>query len=100
MHDFVRKMIQFRRENQHAFAPKDFGAGAPFSWLNASNTGEPDWGSRNLMIHYYDPAAGPELLVAINMQRDPVDFTLPEGREGVGASHGHAGVLGRYGLPE
>jgi glycogen operon protein len=80
MHDFVRKMIRFRRDNQHAFAPEDYGSGAPFSWKNAANTAEPDWGSRNLMLHYHDPAAGPELLIALNMQRDPVDFTLPEGR--------------------
>ena len=80
MFDFVRQMIAFRKDNLHALAPRDYGTGAPFEWKNASNTGEPDWGSRNLMMHYYDASAGPELLIAINMQRDPVEFTLPEGR--------------------
>jgi len=80
MHDFVRKVIQLRKDHSHAFAPSDFGASAPFSWKSAQNTDDVQWGSRNLMVHYYDPSAGPELAVLINMERSPVEFTLPEGR--------------------
>jgi hypothetical protein len=32
------------------------------------------------MIHYWDAAAGPELLILINMERSSVEFSLPEGR--------------------
>jgi hypothetical protein len=80
MHDFVRQMIRVRKANAHAFAPLTYGGGAPFSWRNASNTGEPDWGSRNMMQEYYDPAAGPEVAVLINLERNWTTFTLPEGR--------------------
>ncbi len=45
-----------------------------------TNSGDPDWGSRNLMVHYWDPSYGPEIAVLINLERFPVEFTLPEGR--------------------
>ena len=80
MHDFVSQLIRFRRDNLHAFAPKDFGDGATFVWTDASGANEPDWGSRNLMLHYNDPSAGPEIVIALNMQRDQVEYTLPNGR--------------------
>lgn len=80
MHDFVRQMIRLRKEYAYALAPTDYDSTAPFSWKNPSNSGEPDWNSRSLMIHYDDPEAGPELLIAVNMARDWVEFTLPEGR--------------------
>ena len=80
MHDFVRQIIQLRKDHYYAFAPSDWGAGAPFSWRNASNTGDPDWGSRHFVQHYYDDSFGPELLVIVNMERGGVEFTLPEGR--------------------
>jgi glycogen operon protein len=80
MHDFVRQMIRVRKAYPHAFTPTTYGGAAPFSWRNAGNTGDPDWGSKNLMLHYYDPAAGPELAILINMERNWTTFTLPEGR--------------------
>ena len=80
MHDFVRSVIQLRKEHGYALAPTEYGAGAPFAWKSAANTDQVDWNSRHLMLHYYDPTAGPELAILINMQRDPVEFTLPEGR--------------------
>ena len=83
MHDFVREIIQVRKDHEYAFAPMEYGSGAPFSWRNAGNTGDPDWGSRNLMVHYYDASWGPEIAILVNLERGPVDFTLPEGRSWV-----------------
>jgi glycogen operon protein len=80
MFDFVRAMIQVRKDNLHAFAPETYGGGAPFAWKSAGNTEPPDWNSRHLMIHYYDASAGPELVVLINLERGPVTYQLPGGR--------------------
>jgi glycogen operon protein len=82
MHDFVRQAIRFRKDNAHAFAPADYEEGAPFSWKTAANQdmGPDDWGTRHLMIHYYDASAGPQLAILINMETVDVDFTLPEGQ--------------------
>ena len=80
MHDFVRGVIELRRQNRHAFAPLAYDEGAPFAWKSPANDDNVDWGGKALMQHYYDSSAGPELLVMINMNRWPVDFTLPEGR--------------------
>ncbi len=79
MHDFVRKVIKFRTGHAYAFARDQYGQGARFAWKSASN-GEPAWGSRQLMIHYDDPTAGPELAILINLERTPTTFTLPPGR--------------------
>lgn len=79
MFDFVRGVIQLRKDNLHAFAPETYGGGAPFSWKSAANTDSPDWSSRHVMVHYYDATAGPELVVLINLERGPVTFTLPNG---------------------
>ncbi len=84
MHDFVRKMIRFRKEHRYAFAPGGYDRSAPFAWKNAANSDmqDNDWNGRVLMQHYYDPSAGPELLILINMDPyDEVQFTLPEGRD-------------------
>lgn len=82
MHDFVRKLIQFRKDHDYALAPSEYGGGAPFSWKNAANNPmqASDWGNRHIMIHYYDQSFGPELLILINMEGRQVDFTLPTGR--------------------
>jgi glycogen operon protein len=80
MYDFVKQAIRLRKENAHAFAPSDYDKGAPLAWKNAQNTGEPNWGSKQLMIHYHDRTKGPELAVLINMENGPVEFTLPQGR--------------------
>ena len=80
MHDFVREMIRVRKTYAHAFAPASYETAAPFAWKSATNGDEPNWAGRNIMIHYHDPAAGPEIAVLINMDRDWVEFTLPEGR--------------------
>ena len=80
MHDFVRDLLRFRREHAYALAPADYGAGAPFAWKNSANGENTDWANRHIMIHYHDASRGPELAILINMERDWVEFTLPEGR--------------------
>ncbi len=79
MHDFVRKVIRFRKEHAYAFSPDEYGKGAPMSFKSATN-GDPNWGGKSLMLHYFDKTKGPELVVLINMEGGPVDFTLPTGR--------------------
>jgi glycogen operon protein len=81
MHDFVKQMISVRKQHAYAFAPMEYDKGAPLAWKNAENTGEPDWNSRHMMIHYYDPSHGPELAVLINMELETKTFKLPEGRK-------------------
>ncbi len=80
MHDFVRSMIALRKKHAHAFARTEYGGGgAPFAWKSPQN-GEATWDGRTMMIHYYDPSAGPELAILINMEPTEVPFTLPSGR--------------------
>ncbi|XXF80037.1 alpha-amylase family glycosyl hydrolase [Myxococcaceae bacterium GXIMD 01537] len=81
MFDFVRQVIRLRKEHAYAFAPMDYEKGAPLAWKNEANTGEPDWGSRRMMVHYHDKSFGPELAVLINMEEGSVKFTLPGGRQ-------------------
>jgi hypothetical protein len=51
------------------------------AFKSPANTDEVNWDGRQLMLHYHDPEAGPEVLVLINMDRGAaIDFTLPEGR--------------------
>ncbi len=86
MHDFVRKMIHFRRDHCYAFCRHDYGQGAPFAWKTPTNQdmGGGDWSGRVLMQHYYDPSFGPELLIMINMDpQNSVSFVLPQGRSWV-----------------
>lgn len=84
MHDFVRDIIAFRKAHDYAFVPTSYEDAAPFAWKSASNGDQPDWNSRHLMKHYYDDGSGalegPEILLLINMERGPVEFTLPSGR--------------------
>jgi len=79
MHDFVRKLVHFRRDRADLFAPTAY-SDTPFLWRNAANTGGPDWGSRHLAIVYTDASTtAPKLAILINMERYKVDFTLPAG---------------------
>jgi isoamylase len=79
MHDFVRQLFQFRKQHAYAFAPLDYGAGAPFRWENEAGQQSPDWGSRHVAMHYYDSSRGKQLDVLINMEVGAVNFTLPAG---------------------
>lgn len=80
MHDFVKQVIRFRKDHQYAFAPLEYGQSAPFSWKSAQNGDQPDWGSKQLMLHYWDATKGPELAILINGETFDVEFTLPQGR--------------------
>lgn len=80
MHDFVRKLLRFRKEHTYAFAPDDYGQGAPFAWKSPQNTDAVNWGGKSVMIHYYDPSRGPELAILINMETTQVEFQIPGGR--------------------
>jgi glycogen operon protein len=83
MFDFVKSIIRFRKEHAYAFAPTEYsgeGAAAPFSWKSPGNTEPPNWGSKQLMIHYYDKTKGPELALLFNGESFDVPFTLPAGR--------------------
>ena len=83
MHDFVRTIIQFRKDHAYAFAPKEHGEGMPFAWKNIYNSdmSGDDWGGKALMIHYYDDGNWdkPELAILINMTRQDLSFELPSG---------------------
>ena len=86
MHDFVRKLIRFRKDHAYAFAPASWDSVAPFAWKNPSNQDmQPaDWDGRAIMQHYYDPSFGAELLILINMDAaNEVSFSLPGGRNWV-----------------
>ena len=80
MRDFVREMIRFRQSHLYAFAPTVYEGGASFAWKNAGNGEPPAWGSKHLMVHWYDAEKGPELVLLVNMEDGNVDFTLPSGR--------------------
>ncbi|MBM4778111.1 MAG: glycosyl hydrolase, partial [Archangiaceae bacterium] len=85
MFDFVKNVIQFRKDHAYAFAPSEYGStgegtAAPFSWKSAGNTEPPNWGSKQLMLHYYDKTKGPELAILINGETFDVPFTIPAGR--------------------
>ncbi|MBS2025791.1 MAG: glycosyl hydrolase, partial [Deltaproteobacteria bacterium] len=79
MHDFVRKLTQFRASHAYAFAASDYGSTAPFSWKNETNTGAPNWNGKHLMMHFYDSTKGKQLAILINMEGGQVNFTLPSG---------------------
>jgi len=86
MKDFVSEMVRFRLSHTYAFSPKEYGGGMPFSWRNTSNSGDPDWGSRALMVHWADYGSSgkdwsgkPALVMLLNMDRSDTSFTLPGG---------------------
>ena len=79
MHDFVRKLLAFRKAHQYAFSPVDYGVGAPWYWRDESNATTPNWNSKHLAMFYYDSSFGPQLDVLINMEAGPVTYILPPG---------------------
>ncbi len=79
MHDFVRQVIQVRKDHAYAFAPEEYGGGAPFEWKSANNDSNVAWDSRHLMLHYWDESFGAQIVVLINHEASPVEFQLPEG---------------------
>jgi glycogen operon protein len=81
MHDFVRTLIQFRRDRPHAFSPASWGEGLEIVWLSADGqpADETTWGSKHIQMHYADTqgTGHRELVVLINMEQDAVNFQLP-----------------------
>jgi isoamylase len=80
MHDFVRSMIRLRKERLAHLSPPEYGVEGRFAWKSVRNDDAVDWGSRQLMLHYYDDKRGPELLVLMNMEADWLTFSLPADR--------------------
>jgi glycogen operon protein len=80
MFDFVRQVIQFRKQHFYAFAPSEYGQAAPLAWKSPQNTDQVNWGSKQLMIHYWDASKGPEIAILINGEGFDVNFSLPQGR--------------------
>ena len=89
MADFVAAIVRLRLARTYAFSPKDYGGEMPLAWRNPANTGDPDWGSRELMVHWYDDgttgqdwSGKPGLVMLMNMDRTDTTFSLPEGNWG------------------
>jgi glycogen operon protein len=85
MKDFVSKITRFRLSRVDALSPTEYGEGMPFAWKNEYNQDADGttWGSRHMMIHYYDDGRGfIPLVILLNMERYDVGFTLPEGTWG------------------
>ncbi len=85
MHDFVSRMVRFRLARTYAFSPSTYGGGMPVAWRSPGN-GDPDWGSRQLMVRWTDDGTPNQawsgkagLVMLLNMERDDVSFTLPSG---------------------
>ncbi len=79
MVDFVRQMIALRKAHGYAFAPATYGGAAPFAWKDAANQDKTDWSNKQLVWHFYDGGAGPQLVVLFNLESVDVTFTLPGG---------------------
>jgi glycogen operon protein len=78
MHDYARQLLRLRREHSYAFAPADYGSGAPFQWKSES-LGTPNFDSKHVAQSYSDASQGPQLFVIINMESGNVTFQLPPG---------------------
>lgn len=75
MFDFVKKMIQLRKERP-ALSPSTYEAGAAaFSWIGPN--GSPDWNSQTVGMLYPDGGNGRRLAVLINMGSGDVTYALP-----------------------
>jgi glycogen operon protein len=78
MHDFVAKLLRFRKEHAYAFALADYGQGAPFSWKSETG-GDANFDTKHIAQHYYDGTKGPQLYIMMNMEAGNVSFKLPTG---------------------
>ena len=78
MHAFVQQLLRFRKDHSYAFAPADYGAGAPMQWKSEA-LGPPNWDLKHIAQLYADASTGPQLFVMINMESGNVTFQLPPG---------------------
>jgi glycogen operon protein len=78
MHDFVAKLIKFRKDHAYAFAPAQFGEVVP-RWMREDGQpmGDGDWGRGHIAVYYKDVNGGPALYLLFNMEGGSVDFKLP-----------------------
>jgi isoamylase len=82
MHDFVRQVIQFRKDHEYIFAPDDYLTAAKLQWVAADGTQTVNWTSgKTLAVDYPDKSRGPRVYVIINMDTSPVPFVLPAGEK-------------------
>ena len=74
MHDFVEKLIQFRKAHSQVFAPLEYGTTA--EWLGTDGTaGSANWDGRDIMMYYGSPT---EIAVIFNMNAaQDVNYSLP-----------------------
>ncbi len=80
MHDFVRKMIQLRKDYSHVFAPSEYGD-VDVDWrspYDGGTSGSADWDGRSVTV-LFDAGSGKRAAVLINMEGTDIDFGLPSG---------------------
>ncbi len=82
MYNFVQELIRFRSSQKERLNPPSHSATPPaFKDANNGELSGAQWGSqRHMMLHHYAEADTGELVILINMEAGPVDFTLPTGR--------------------
>jgi glycogen operon protein len=78
MHDFVKNVLQFRKDHAWALAPTDYGQVVP-TWLSPTG-GTPDWANgRQLMVSYAGDGTHKAFVVMMNMGTGTVQFNVPGG---------------------
>ena len=82
MYNFVQELIRFRASQKERLNPPSHSATPPaFKDANNSELSGEQWGSqRHMMLHHYAEGDTGELVILINMETVPVDFTLPTDR--------------------
>jgi len=81
MHDFVTKVIQFRKDHAAALAPDDFDA-VNVDWrspYDANASGSADWESRSVIVLYEPQDGGKKVAALVNMEDFDLDFGVPPG---------------------
>jgi glycogen operon protein len=78
MFDFVKNVIQFRKDHAWALAPTEYNQSVP-TWLSPTG-GTPDWANgRQLMVSYAGDATHKAFVVMMNMGQATVTFNVPGG---------------------
>jgi isoamylase len=78
MYDFVKNVLQFRKDHAWALAPTDYGQVVP-AWSSPTG-GMPDWANgRQLMVSYAGDGTHKGFVVMMNMGTATVQFNFPGG---------------------
>ena len=80
MHDFVKDLIQLRKDYSAALAPEGYDD-VEVDWrspYDASSKNSTDWASRNTII-LYKPNDGARVMALVNMESYDISFGLPNG---------------------